>query len=312
MKIGVDLGGTNIAAGIVDENGNIVYSASDKTRVTADPYSLVNDIISLIKDIMDKTDYEITSIGIGVPGIVNNDGLVLQCVNLGWINIDLKNKVEEAFEIPTHLANDATVACVAESALGTLKGVDNGVLLTLGTGVGGGFIVNGQILKGPFGRASEIGHMVIGPGRYTCNCGRNGCLETYTSSTSIIKHAKALVQKDDADKTSEFYKAFIDHIDAVDGKAIFDYAKKNDPIAKFVINDLAHYLAIGIVNIMVSIDPEVVTLGGGLSNAGDYLLDIVKAAVEEERLFKTLPGPEIKIATLTNDAGIIGAAFLDR
>jgi glucokinase len=312
MRIGIDLGGTNIAAGVVDEFDEIAYAVSEKTNATDDPYTLVNDIKKLIKKIIHHTDFQINSIGIGVPGIVNDDGLVLECVNLGWFDIDLKNLVQDMFNIPTYIANDATVACIAEAAIGSLKGVDNGVLLTLGTGVGGGFIVNGQVLRGPHGLASEVGHMVVGTGRYICNCGRCGCLETFASSTAIIKHAKSLLTDENVDETSEFYLNYKDNIDKVDGKAIFDYAKKNDPIAKIVIDDFSRYLAIGIVNIIIMIDPEVISLGGGLSNAGGYLLDLVKEKVQRERPYKKIPPPEIKIASLTNDAGIIGAANLNK
>lgn len=316
MRIGIDLGGTNVSGGIVNKSGNIVYSHSVPTEVDRGSQQVVNNIITVIEELINKKSPSdtIEAIGIGVPGIIDSDGVVIECVNLNWKNIHLKKIVEETIGYTTYLANDATVAALAEAEFGSLKGIDTGVLITLGTGVGGGYIINGKMMTGPNGLASEIGHMVVGDNNIKCNCGRTGCLETFTSSTAIIRRAKVEIINAPYNliELSDFHKKYYKNLNDITGEIIFKYAKENDPIASKVINDMLKYLAKGIGNLIVTIDPQVIALGGGLSRAGDYLISHLKEKVELERIFKAINPPEIVLAKLYNDAGIIGAAFIDK
>jgi glucokinase len=316
MRIGIDLGGTNISGGIVNIDGKILTSYSIPTEVDKGSNKIIENIVSVIRHLIAKknSNQELHSIGIGVPGIVDKKGVVLECVNLNWRNVPLKKIIEEETGYNTYLANDATVAALAEASFGSLMDIDTAVLITLGTGVGGGYIINGKMMTSPNGLASEIGHMVVGNNNVRCNCGRIGCLETYTSSTALIRNAKIEIinAPHELIAVSKFHRDYYKNLNEITGKIIFQYAKDNDPIAYKVVDDLAKYLAIGIGNLIALIDPQVISIGGGLSKAGDFLISVLSKKLESERIFKSLSPPLIKLAKLHNDAGIIGAAFIDK
>lgn len=311
MYVGVDLGGTNIAAGIVDENGTILYEKTEKTRVERPACEVISSIAALvIKTIegagLDKS--EIKALGIGIPGLVDKDGNVIFCVNLGWRDIPIKKLLEEHLQLPVYMGNDATVAALSEYELGSMKGCQSGVMLTLGTGVGGGIIINGQIYSGFNGVGSELGHIIVGKNSYNCNCGSNGCLETFASSTAIIRYTKELLEK--SNKASLIYEKLNGNIDNLDAKIIFDCAKEGDAVANIAVKHLAKYLSRGIISIINFMDPEVIALGGGVAEAGDFLLNRVTEQVNKNKYYKTLPSAKIVLATLGNKAGIIGAASI--
>ena len=195
MYIGIDLGGTNIVTGLVSKDGVIIDSVSIPTETSVGYKIIVNRINESVKMILTSNKLkssDISSIGIGIPGIADSNGVILECVNLGWANIDIKSDLENLTGIKVFVGNDATVACIAESHIGSLKNEETAVLLTLGTGVGGGIIIDKKIYVGKHGVASELGHMVVGENFYDCNCGRNGCLETFSSATAVIKYAKKI------------------------------------------------------------------------------------------------------------------------
>ncbi|MGH4051312.1 MAG: ROK family protein [Clostridium sp.] len=311
MYIGIDLGGTNIAVGIVDETGTIKFEKSCETKKEREPHEVIEDMIALVLNILDESNVqlkEIKAIGIGIPGLADENGNVIFCVNLGWRNVPLREMLEKALHKPIYIDNDATVAALAEYESGSMKNCKSGLMLTLGTGIGGGIILNGEVYSGFNGVGSELGHIVIGENFYNCNCGRNGCLETFASSTAIIKHTKKLINDMNEDTIIlEKAKGTINNIDA---KIIFDSARESDKIANLAVDRLVKYLSIGIINIINFIDPEIISLGGGVAGAGQYLLDKVIKEVNANKYYEDLPISKIVLAKLGNKAGIIGAAMI--
>lgn len=311
MYVGVDLGGTNIAVGLVDENSILKYHKSTPTRAERGSKEVIKDIIKLINEAIRYYGINketVKAIGIGVPGIAEpNSGEVIYCVNLGWNNVPLKQDLEKELNIPVFVDNDATVAGLAEYKIGAMRNCESGVFITLGTGVGGGIVINGKVRSGFNGVGSEIGHMIVGENFYPCNCGRNGCLETFTSSTALINYTIKLISE--GNETSIVNKAK-GSLQDINGKIIFEAAKEGDYVANKAVDRLVKYLAIGITNIINIIDPEIIALGGGLSGAGDFLLAKVREEVERVRYMKMIPIGKIVLATLGNEAGIIGAAAL--
>ncbi|MCB2360102.1 ROK family protein [Clostridium estertheticum] len=311
MYIGIDLGGTNIAIGIVDENGKIVHEESCETRSEREPQELIDDMIALVLKVLDEYHMqinEITAIGVGIPGLADKDGNVIFCVNLGWRNVPLRKMLEDALHTPVYIDNDATVAALAEYESGSMQNCKSGLMLTLGTGIGGGIILNGEIYSGFNGVGSELGHTVIGENFYNCNCGRNGCLETFASSTAIIKYTKKLIME--MNEPTIIMENVEGNIDNLNAKIIFDCAKKGDKIAALAVDRLIKYLGIGIINIVNFIDPEIIVLGGGIAGAGQYLLDLITKEVVANKYYKDLPIAKIVLAQLGNKAGVIGAAMV--
>lgn len=313
MYIGIDLGGTNLGLGVVDEENNIVFKDSIPTRKSLKYDEICDDIIELTEKAIGSLGMNITAVkgmGIGVPGIVNpSDSMVVECVNLKWKNIYIKKYIEDKLNIPVYIGNDATVAGVAEFAVGAMKGYKSGVLLTLGTGIGAGIIIDGKVYDGAHGIGSEIGHVIVGENYFDCNCGRNGCLETFCSSTAIIKYAQKLLEEGNE---SSMEKEIQGDLSKISGKIIFDAAKKGDKVANQVIDRMVKYLAIGIVNTVAILDPEVIVIGGGLSAAGEFLLKPIIKEAKERVYFKGAPIGDIVLSKIGNDGGIIGAANLCR
>lgn len=314
MFIGVDLGGTNIAVGIVDELGELKFQNSRPTRRERKPDEIIEDIIDLINEVINDSGIEkqeIKAIGIGIPGLADpKTGNVIEIINLNWKKIPLKDPMEKALGIPVFIDNDATLAGLAEYEAGAMKGKKSGVFMTLGTGVGGGIIIDGKIHTGHNGIGSEIGHMIVGENYYDCNCGRNGCLETFASSTALINYTKKLINEENIETIiSEKIDGDINNLN---GKIIFHAAVRGDKLANKAVDRFAKYLSIGIINIISVIDPEIFVLGGGISKAGTFLLDKIRAEVLKSKYFKTLPVGDIVLAELSNDAGIIGAAMLGK
>lgn len=311
MYIGIDLGGTNIVIGIVDENGKIVHEKSCETRSEREPHELIEDMIALVLNVLDEFHMqinEISAIGIGIPGLADKDGNVIFCVNLGWRNVPLRKMLEDALHTPVYIDNDATVAALAEYESGSMQNCKSGLMLTLGTGIGGGIIINGKIYSGFNGVGSELGHTVIGENFYDCNCGRNGCLETFASSTAIIRYTKKLIME--MNEPTIILENVEGNIDNLNAKIIFDCAKKGDKIATLAVNRLIKYLGIGIINIINFIDPEIIVLGGGIAGAGQYLLELITKEVMANKYYEELPIAKIVLAQLGNEAGVIGAAMV--
>lgn len=312
MLVGIDLGGTTIKAGLVDREGRICIRSSIDTRIGGDYRLIIEDmqrqVEKLIKDYGISID-DIESIGIGAPGLMNDkSGYVIYCTNLFWENVPLGVMLQKHFNKPIYMENDATAAALAESLFGSTRNVANSVFLTIGTGIGSGIIVNHKIYSGSHFAGSEIGHMIIGDNFYNCSCGNNGCLETYASATAMIKYAIHRLEKDKI-KSNILNKAE-GKKENINAKIIFDAAKEGDQLGAETADRMIKYLAIGIINVCNILDPEIIALGGGVSKAGDYLIERLKAEVGKMFFTPNIKYGDIVLAQLGNEAGILGAAFL--
>ena len=313
-SVGIDLGGTNIAAGVVDLD---TYKIVGKASVPTDIPRPAEEIADSIKQVVLMALVEgsvlmddIVSIGIGTPGAVTKGGVVEFAGNLGFVNTPLGELVSERVEKKTYVGNDANCAALGEQVAGCGDGVENFIAVTLGTGVGGGIIVNNRLLTGINGAAGEIGHVVIDMGGEACTCGRAGCFEAYASATALIRETKdALIR--DRKKESLIWKIIDGSLENVNGKVPFDAAEEGEKIAKGVVDQYIHYLGIGCANLINIFQPDVLCIGGGISKQGDSLINPLKKVIDEERFTKgTKKQTKICAATLGNDAGIIGAALL--
>ena len=311
--IGLDVGGTTFKAGVVTENGRIVHKDAMPTGIERPYQEIIADMAALCKKVAADAGIEmseIKSIGVGVPGLFDNKtGMIPFCTNLGWHDIPFVAEMKKHLDTPVYGDNDATVAGLAESVAGVSAGIKDSVFLTLGTGVGGGIIIDGKPYSGAHGCGSEIGHMMIKMGGELCTCGNYGCFERYASATAIIREArKAIVEYPE----SSMLAACGGDPEKLNAKIVIDAAKAGDAAAKAVFGGYVQALAVGIINIINMLDPEVIVLGGGVSAAGEFLLNAVREAVKPMVFFKTMPYARIELAQLGNDAGIIGAAMLGK
>lgn len=311
INIGIDLGGTNIAVGAVNSEGKILTIHSVKTLAQRPYQSIVRDMAFCIDKILETlhlTKDDIHSIGIGIPGVADQKTeTVIFCTNLGWHNIPLGEEIRKYYDKPVFIDNDATVAGYAEYVAGVSKGTSSSVFITLGTGVGAGIVLNGKPFSGFHGVGSEIGHMTIVANGVQCTCGNKGCAERYCSATAIIRMAKEACA---SDKDNMIMQQVNGDINRINAKVVIDCAKAGDPLAVKVFDEYAEYLAITVNNITAMMDPEMIVLGGGVSHAGEFLLNALKKHLPRFLMYKTLPSPEVCLAKLGNEAGIIGAAML--
>ncbi len=311
INVGIDLGGTNIAVGLVDEKGTILFEGSRPTLVGRPFDVIVKDIAECILETMEKGKVsleEVNSIGIGIPGIGNQvTGDVIFCTNLGWTDEPLKRELQKHIDKPIYIDNDATIAGYAESIAGVSAGCSSSVFLTLGTGVGGGIVIDGKPWSGSHGIGGEIGHVTLEIDGELCTCGKRGCLERYCSATALIRMGKEAVNRNPDTLIKKMVEGNMEKISA---KIIIDAAKEGDQVAMQVFRRYVKYLALGINNIISFLDPEVIVLGGGVSKAGDFLLNAIKEELNRFLLYKEVKIADIKIAKLGSAAGIIGAALL--
>lgn len=310
MDIGIDIGGTNIGAGLVDKELNIVYRIETPTETHKGYDYIEGKIIDIIEELILKSSETIDSIGIGIPGIADPTGeYVRYCPNLDWKDVPLGKNLRSKSNIRVNIENDATVAGIAESALGIMKGYPNSVFITLGTGVGGGMIINHKAYTGSHGIGAEIGHMIVGENFYNCNCGNNGCLETFASSTAMQKY---IINEIENGFTNTILLNNKNKVQEIDTKLIFESAKLGDKLSNQAVDRMVKYLTIGIANIINTIDPDIIAIGGGVAKAGDFLLDKINNLLPNYILYKKLNFGKVKLAKLGNDAGIIGAAMLNK
>lgn len=313
IYIGIDVGGTTIKAGAVDEQGNILYKHSCPTGVERGYGPMIRDMAELGFAAVEKSGHtmdEVKAIGIGIPGIMNQrTGIVPFCTNLAWHDVPILDEMKKYTSLPVYVDNDATVAGLAESVAGISAGVKDSVFITLGTGVGGGVVIDGKVFSGAHGEASEIGHMTIVDGGELCTCGNRGCWERYTSASALIREGRKLcARKPDC----ALMQAVNGDPEAINAKHVIDLAKAGDPDCMALFDDYVHYLCVGLRNLVNVYDPEVFVLGGGVSHAGAFLRDAVRKKLPQYVFFKTMPFARVELAQLTNDAGIIGAAMLGR
>jgi glucokinase len=316
--IGIDLGGTNIAVGIVDENCNILAKASRRTNCPRPAEEIVADMVLAAKDALAKAGItldDVKSIGIGSPGIANSmTGIVEYSNNLGFRNVPIAKMVRDAIvaegkHLQVFIENDANAAAYGEFLSGAAKGAVNAVCITLGTGVGGGIIIDGKIYAGSNFAGAEIGHSVVEFGGPQCSCGRKGCFEVFSSATGLVRMTKIALEENSDSIMHEWVEE--NGNGKVSARTAFECAKKGDRIASEVVDKYIRYLACGIANVINIFQPDVLCIGGGVCNEGDYLLNPLKELVKSEIYTKNSEkNTEIVIAKLGNDAGIIGAALL--
>lgn len=309
--VGIDLGGTNIVAGVVDEEYNIIAKASIKTNCPRPEKEIADDMaktaLQAVKNAGLTID-DIEWIGVGTPGIANSStGIIEYSNNLGFKNTPMVKYIRETIDKPVFIENDANAAAYGEYVAGAAKGAKNAVCITLGTGVGSGIIVDGKIYSGSNFAGGEIGHTVIEVDGAQCSCGRKGCFEAYSSATGLIRMSKEAMEQ----FPDSIMNKMAEEKGKVTARTSFDAMRAGDKPAKDVVDKYIKYLAAGITNVINIFQPDVLCIGGGVCNEGDPLLLPVKALVKEEVYTRNSEkNAEIVIAKLGNDAGIIGAAFL--
>lgn len=307
--IGIDLGGTNIVAGVVNENYEIISKAKTPTNRPRSAEEICKDMAKMALEAVEKAGLrvsDIQSVGVGAPGSVNSDtGVISYSNNLDFHNAPVADYIREAIDLPVYVENDANAAAYGEFVAGSAKGTKDAVCITLGTGVGGGIIIGGKIYSGFNYAGAELGHTVIEVDGVQCSCGRKGCFEVYSSATGLIRMTKEAMA---ADPDSKMHEMMGDH---VSGRLAFEAMRAGDATAKSVVDKYIKYLAAGIANTINIFQPEVLCIGGGVCNEGDALLVPLKELISKEIYTRASEdNTKIVIASLGNDAGIIGAAFL--
>ena len=315
-RIGIDLGGTNIAAGIVDKDLNLLYIASVPTGAERGGEAIMDDMAELCRKLCADHDIalsEIESIGIASPGIANHDtGVVEYANNLPFRKFPIAQMLRERLGIErVRLENDANAAAWGEAVAGAAKGTTNSIMITLGTGVGGGIIIDNKVYSGFNYAGAELGHIVIEVNGAQCSCGRKGCWEAYSSATGLIRMTKEKIEECEREGRPTLMKKIAEEKGKVSGRTAFDAKRAGDEAAAEVVDKYVLYLAEGLSNIVNIFQPEVVSLGGGVSNEGDYLLDLLMPRIRE-RVYggNIVLATKICVAKLGNNAGIIGAAML--
>ena len=311
--VGLDLGGTTIVAGVVDEDYNIIAKASTKTNCPRPEKEIADDMARMALEAVKNAGLSIDQIewvGVGTPGIANSaTGIIEYSNNLGFRNTPMVKYIQETIDKPVFIENDANAAAYGEFVAGAAKGAKNAVCITLGTGVGGGIIIDGKIYSGSNFAGAEIGHTVIEVDGAQCSCGRKGCFEAYSSATGLIRMTKEAM----AENPDSVMNKMAQERGKVTARTSFDCMRAGDKYAKAVVDKYIKYLAAGITNTINIFQPDVLCIGGGVCNEGDPLLLPMKALVEKEVYTRdSEKNCEIVIAKLGNDAGIIGAAFLGR
>ncbi len=308
MRIGIDLGGMSIKAGLVDESLKIVYKETVPTNVEEGADRIINDMVALIRSVMEKNSgCTVDGIGIGVPGYVDKEQMVRNCNNIPLENVDLRGKISAEFGISVCVDNDANVAALGEVLAGAAKEYQDAVMITIGTGVGCGIVLNNQVFRGCNGAAGEIGHKVIVADGIPCNCGRRGCYEKYASATALIDATKEAMQEH---PESIMWKICDGSLENVNGKTAFDAWREKDLVGTMVLDRFISFLCVGLIDVVNLLQPEAIIIGGGISKEGDTLLNMIEPRLKSERYSKEGIQTEILIAELGNDAGIIGASQL--
>ena len=316
-RIGIDLGGTNIAAGIVNENFEIVCKASIPTGADRPAAEIAADMAAICHTVCEKAGIpvsEIASVGIASPGIANHDtGVVEYCCNIpSFYRFNVCEAIKAGFPVEqVFVENDANAAAWGEAIAGAAKGTSSSIMITLGTGVGGGIVIDGKVISGFNYAGAELGHIVIEVDGVPCGCGRKGCWEAYSSATALIRMTAEKLSECEASGRKTIMTDMVEKAGKVSGRTAFDAKRAGDEAGAEVVAKYVHYLVQGLANIVNIFQPEVLTIGGGISGEGDYLLDMLVPMVREESYGKGIvKGTDIRIATLKNDAGIIGGAVL--
>lgn len=311
-RAGIDLGGTNIKAGIVDENQRLIAQASVPTQVERPYQEVIKDMADLVTSLLQQkgiAESKLMGIGIGSPGTIDAvHGVVVYSNNFGWENVPLVEEMHRYYSCPIAISNDANCAALGEVKAGAARDMKNAILLTLGTGVGGGVILDGKVFEGAHAGGAELGHTTLIYGGEPCTCGRRGCVEAYVSATALIRDARRAAEKDPESVLYQLCKGDMSHMN---GKIPFDAAAKGDKAAEQVVGNYITYLGETITNFVNIFRPDVILLSGGVCNQGENLTDPLQDYIKDqcfagEKAFI----PKIRCASLGNEAGIIGAANL--
>jgi glucokinase len=304
--IGIDLGGTNLKVGLVDQSGRVLASRMCPTHGEKGPQHFVNSVANLVEALLVQEQLNRTSIvgaGVGSPGPLDlKTGTLLKTANLPWVNVPLRDLMSSRLQAPIVMDNDANAAAYGEFWCGGHRGCRNLVLLTLGTGVGSGVILHGQVLHGHFDNAGELGHMIVAPNGLECPCGQRGCLEAYSSAGALTRRFEHAVQASEQSGATR--------VPEVDAKTITNFARQGDALCRRLWDEACYYLGIACINIQHAYNPELILLGGGMADAGDFLLNAVRLHVSANQWHLHDDFPRIELARLGSDAGLIGAAGL--
>lgn len=303
---GVDIGGTTVKIGLFRTDGELIDKWEIKTRTENKGEAILPDVADALKKKMEEKDIkasQLSGIGIGIPAPVDGDGVVQNTANLGWGYKEVRREMEELTGMKVAAGNDANVAALGEMWLGAGKGHKDLIMVTLGTGVGGGVIVNGQPLTGAHGAGGEIGHLCVNyEEEEHCGCGKQGCLEQYASATGIARLARKRLAADDT-------ASVLRDKETIDAKAVFDALKEGDRLSEEIVEEFGRYLGYAMANLAAVTDPSVIVIGGGVSKAGSILLGYIEKYFAEKVFFANKE-TKFVLAKLGNDAGICGAARL--
>ncbi len=315
-RIGIDLGGTNIAVAIVNNEFKIVKKLSVPTGKEREAALIMDDMAELCKNVCREAgiDFsEIEAVGIASPGVANHtDGVVEYSCNLPFRRFPICAELGKRLGIDNiHVENDANAAAWGEAVAGAAKGTKDSVMITLGTGVGGGVIIDGKVFSGFNYAGAELGHIVIEVGGRPCGCGRRGCWEAYSSATGLINMTKEKLEECKKNGRETVMTALVEKHGKVNGRTAFDGMRAGDAAAKEVVDEYIKYLSSGLASIINIFQPEVLSIGGGVSGEGQFLIDLISPIVTTEMYGGDFITPtKLRIAELGNDAGIVGAAFL--
>ena len=310
LACGIDVGGTKIAGAVVDLDGTILEEARVESPAS-DVEAIEKAIAGLVADL--RTRHAVERVGVGAAGYVDaGRARVLFAPNLAWRDLDLKSELEQHIDLPVVIENDANAAAWGEFAFGAGADVDDLLMVTVGTGVGGGLVLDGELYRGAYGVAAEIGHLRVVPDGHLCGCGNRGCLEQYGSGSALVREARTA-----AAGTSPRVAALVERAGGdpahITGPLITEAARDGDDFSLELLATLARWLGAGIASLVAVLDPAAVVIGGGVSEAGDLLLDPMRVAFESNlSVHGYRPAAEIRLATLGNKAGVIGAADLAR
>ena len=303
---GIDIGGTTVKIGLFDEEGSMLEKWEIDTRKEDSGSHILPDIAESIDKKNKEKGIEMSSvagIGMGVPGPVTEDGRVLKCVNLGWDILAVADEVRKLTGVDNvKVGNDANVAALGEQWKGGGRGFDSIVMVTLGTGVGGGIVINGKILTGSNGAGGEIGHLTVNPSETRkCGCGKKGCLEQYSSATGITRMSAELLEESDEPSSLRDYDV------PITGLQLFKAYKENDKLACEIVEKFSSFLGLGLSHVATVVDPQAFVIGGGVSKNGQIVADVIKEQYEKNVGLLALKGKEFRLAELGNDAGMYGA-----
>lgn len=310
LYVGIDIGGTSIKFGLIDDSGKIVTKWEIPTVKNKSNEEFVEYIWNSVLETKRHHQIEfnnLKAIGIGSAGFVNvKEGIIYESVNIGWKDFPLGEILQKVSGLPVFVENDANMATLGELWQGKGKGEENIITITLGTGVGGGIVIKGEVVSGENGTAGEIGHIIVEPEGELCNCGRRGCLETITSATGIVKLAMRSIKENPHSQLASFLK----EKGSISAKDIFNLAEQGEEKSIGIIQKVGDVLGLAIANLGVIVNPKKVLIGGGVSKAGGQLLDAIENGFDKYALKRIKDVCVIDIASLENDAGIIGGAYL--